>query len=88
MTKIKCDACGYNMLPLIMNTLNDDKYTYKLCQNCLLLFVAHALFPDMWKNLIKKFPDSFFLHDDFYDEDGTALQPVWKINYHIPPLMH
>ena len=85
--KKSCDACGFE-LSILLYVLKDNKYTYTLCGNCLMPFVAHGLNFDSWKRLIKKFPDSFDLHDDFYDEDGTALQPAWKINYHIPPLMH
>ena len=84
MTK-SCDACRYNEFPEILYTLSDDKYTYVLCPNCLTPFVAHGLHSNLWKVLIKKFPDSFNLNDDFYDDEGNALQPAWDIHYHIPP---
>lgn len=80
----ECDACGFSKFPDLLYSLKERRYNYLLCPNCLLPFVAHGLPPDSWNRLIKKFPDSFDLHSDFYDGEGNALQPAWKIHYHIP----
>ncbi len=50
---------------------------YHLCNNCLLELVNVSLTPEHFKNLIKNdHPSSeFYLHSDFYDKRGTALQP-------------
>lgn len=36
----------------------------------------HELTPEDFAVLSIKHSDSFLLHDDFYDEDGNALQPM------------
>ena len=51
--------------------------TYKLCANCLDELIHLALSQKHYKNLLKNGHDAdeYFIHSDFYDEDGNALQP-------------
>ena len=50
---------------------------YHLCSNCLLELVNTCLSPEHLKNLIKNghSDKEFYLHSDFYDKKGNALQP-------------
>lgn len=54
--------------------------TYTLAPRAMLRLLAHDLQPNEWKALVEKYGMQYMLHDDFYDEDGTAWQPV----VHIP----
>lgn len=38
--------------------------------------LLHRLRPEQWRILHRAHPGAFLLHDDYYDDDGTALQPV------------
>lgn len=71
-----CEAC--NHAPR-MYELNDllGKVTYKVCGNCLLKLVIHSLSPEEFRGLIASghHENEFYLHEDFYDEEGNALQP-------------
>jgi len=75
----KCEACDKHpqSVCLIHPANSIDLVIYKLCNNCLLALVNTSLSKKQFKNLIKHGhdPSEFYLHDDFYDEDGTALQP-------------
>lgn len=55
----------------------DGPTEYHLCMEHIAKLIAHNLAPQEWKALVNIYgPDEFLLHDDFYDEEGTALQPV------------
>lgn len=54
--------------------------TFTLAPRAMLRLLAHDLRPNEWKALVEKYGMQYMLHDDFYDEDGTAWQPV----VHIP----
>ncbi|MEK6953066.1 MAG: hypothetical protein AABX29_08695 [Nanoarchaeota archaeon] len=73
---MKCEACRKSN---VQAELIIGGITYKICMNCLLPFVAHALTPEQFNNMLisshKK--TDFMLHDDFYDDDGHALQPAF-----------
>lgn len=59
-----------------MNVLTDDKYTYKMDKKLFISFMRHNLTNKQYFELIKKYPNSFELHCDFYDsENGNSLQP-------------
>ena len=53
--------------------------SYHICGNCLQELISYSLTPQHFKNLLKNGHSAteFYLHDDFYDDDGTALQP-WR----------
>lgn len=52
-----------------------ESYTLERCTMMRLL--AHNLHPAEYKALAKKYgADKYMIHDDFYDEDGNAIQPM------------
>lgn len=62
---------------IIYVSLNES---YKLKANTLRRLILHNLKPEEWKALHKKYVEEpntfkFMLHDDFYDDEGNALQP-------------
>lgn len=53
---------------------------YQLCQHCHQRLMAMRLRPLEWFNLAKRHGWArFLLHDDFYDQDGTATQPEEEV---------
>jgi hypothetical protein len=54
---------------------------FLLCLECAHRLRARALRPVEWFNLAKRHGwREFLLHDDFYDEDGMAFQPLEKVD--------
>lgn len=72
----KCQACG-SEVQWVLTSEYDDKETYSICSNCLTNLVRLNLSKKQFKALLKAghTDDEFFLHEDFYDENGKALQP-------------
>lgn len=72
--KCECD-CG-NGAQSEMTMLNSGG-TYRLCLNCQFQLINLCLSKKQYLALLKNGhkANEFYLHDDFYDEDGTALQP-------------
>lgn len=70
-----CESCDSNPAFVTLDHKGDS--VYELCNNCLLLFINYALTPEYFKNLLRHghTTKEFYLHSDFYDEDGIALQP-------------
>ena len=55
---------------------DDALEPYLVCPGCHARLMARSLRPREWFNLAKRHGWSkFLLHDDFYDDDGTASQP-------------
>jgi hypothetical protein len=53
---------------------------YHVCKSCHTRLLSRSLRPREWYNLSKHFGWwQFLLHDDFYDEDGTASQPEEEV---------
>lgn len=77
MVKIKkCEICGSEH----QWTLNDayhPRIIYEICSNCLIMLVNYSLSKKAWNKLIAEghSEHEFLLHEDFYDEEGNALQP-------------
>ena len=71
----ECQACG--LVARVARIEDDDPVEpYVLCDGCSQRLVRRALRPLEWFNLAAKHGwQKFLLHDDFYDEDGTATQP-------------
>jgi len=70
-----CEACEKAMVDIV-ESCDDPKEPYFLCMACLHRLHARSLRPCEWYNLAKRHGWSqYFLHDDFYDEDGAAAQP-------------
>jgi hypothetical protein len=86
----RCQACEQN--PATITELCDQPSApYLLCPTCHGRLLARALRPIEWFNLAKRFGWwQFLLHDDFYDEDGTACQPDEDVdlsNAHAAPTL-
>lgn len=60
---------------LKINTLEDNDYVYKLSKDVLIRFLLTNLTQEEYFKLKSKYPRSWYLHDDFYDEEGYSLQP-------------
>jgi hypothetical protein len=72
-SQIKCQACGKHESQVILQ----DDVAYRICHNCLLSLVARALAPEEYLNLVEIHGNkAFLLHEDFYDDEGHALQPA------------
>jgi hypothetical protein len=74
-----CEACEKTASDTI-ESCDDTDSPYHLCSACHQRLLARALRPLEWYNLAKRHgwwqPH---LHDDFYDEDGTASQPDFDV---------
>jgi hypothetical protein len=70
-----CQACRERpIVEEIGNEIPDDPY--RVCRECGERLRQRALRPLEWFNLAAIHgPSKYLLHDDFYDEDGTACQP-------------
>ena len=72
----RCEACEHDPAEIV-EPCDDPQEPYHLCAPCHRRLHARALRPIEWYNLAKRHGwYQFLLHDDFYDEDGTADQPT------------
>ena len=73
---MKCEACLESEAQSNLKIVSGGK-PYKLCLNCLSSLNNLCLTPEQFKNLIDQGhkDNEFYLHGDFYDEEGYALQP-------------
>ncbi len=71
---MQCEAC--RIAPVAVSNTDDDSYQpYQICDDCNVRLVGLALRPLEWFNLASTHgPNKHLLHDDFYDDDGTAFQ--------------
>lgn len=71
-----CESCEVAPVGVEVIKLNERK-RYSICLNCHVFLVSLSLPKEFFKNLLKNghTTDEFYLHDDFYDEEGRALQP-------------
>ena len=70
-----CEACETAAADLV-ESCDDPNEPYRLCAACHHRLHTRALRPLEWYNLAKRHGwYQFLLHDDFYNEDGTADQP-------------
>jgi hypothetical protein len=70
-----CEACQICPVDTIERCDNESA-PYRLCSACHTRLHARALRPVEWYNLSKRHGWwQFLLHDDFYDESGSASQP-------------
>ncbi|KDN59190.1 MULTISPECIES: hypothetical protein [Exiguobacterium] len=74
-----CEACQHRAVDVI-ETTDDPVQPYRLCASCHERLMDYALRPIEWYNLASVH-GSFkpMLHDDLYDEDGTACQPETEV---------
>lgn len=81
----KCEACGKSKVTVIVSDADQTPgdgtgypcKDYHLCSDCHRRLVVCHLTKRQWKNLIANghSEHEFYLHEDFYDENGRALQP-------------
>lgn len=70
-----CQACE-SVVRVSPIEEDDPSEPYFLCEDCSERLFLRALRPLEWFNLASKHGWwKYLLHDDFYDEDGTATQP-------------
>lgn len=69
-----CEACKQKPVEVI-ESADDPNQPYRLCNECHKRLESFSLRPIEWYNLASNHgPSKFLLHDDFYDDDGTATQ--------------
>jgi len=75
-----CQACERATSQLV-EPCDDSQEPYHLCGACYGRLHARALRPVEWYNLAKRHGwYRFLLHDDFYEEDGSASQPTEEVD--------
>lgn len=58
--------------------ISDGDDVYSLNKETLIRLIEHNLTKKEYKVLSKKYSkDNFHLHEDFYDDEGNALQPMY-----------
>ena len=75
---MKCECgCG-NDAQIGWVERGSDEKLYCLCHNCVIPFANLSLKKKQYLALLKAghTADEFMIHSDFYDSDGTALQPM------------
>jgi hypothetical protein len=73
-----CQACKLRQVKVIDPVDNPD-YPYLLCDPCHHQLVATALLPLQYFNLAALHGRTYLLHDDFYDDEGTAMTPEIEV---------
>src|SRR5262245_50375854 len=77
----RCDACRSAAVERVIESKNCPGLPYQLCGKCATRLESYALRPLEWFNLAaKRTSYEFFLHDDFYEQDGTARQPQQTVD--------
>jgi hypothetical protein len=75
MSPAVCQACRAEPAAAIVE--NGSAPPFLVCRDCKDRVLTRALRPREWYNLaVAHGPLCYHLHDDFYDEHGTALQPA------------
>jgi hypothetical protein len=79
-TRKLCQSCERSEQMWNLSSAYKDEPVYAVCANCLLFLTTHSLRPEMYKNLLKNGHKAteFLLHDDFYDDEGNAMQPILR----------
>ena len=75
-----CEACELAAVE-VEEPCDDTDEPYRVCAACHQRLLARELRPLEWYNLAKRHGWScYLLHDDFYDDDGTAAQPEGEMD--------
>lgn len=76
---ILCQACQKERATLL-EVVDNPEYPYHLCEGCHERLLTFSLRPIEWYHLAVIYsPGHYHLHDDFYDDDGKAVQPEMKV---------
>jgi hypothetical protein len=72
-----CQCCGREVQWVLKDAYPDPAPDYVVCTNCLTRLTMLDLTKKQFKNLIKAGHSTteYYLHNDFYDDMGNALQP-------------
>ncbi|QJE97173.1 hypothetical protein [Luteolibacter luteus] len=74
-----CESCESALAQLEYHDAGTD-LPYLLCGSCKDRLIARSLRPLEWYNLAKRHGwTGYLIHDDFYEEDGEALQPMTEV---------
>lgn len=77
--KNTCQACEAARA-VVTEPDEDPQSPYFLCQACHTRLLEYRLRPLEWYNLAKRFgSERFYLHDDFYTDEGEAMQPETEV---------
>ncbi|WP_439875714.1 hypothetical protein ACSLGG_09255 [Bacillus mycoides] len=77
-----CEACNHNPVHKIEES-DEANQPYKLCNQCHERLITLSLHPNEWYNLVViHSPYKYYLHDDFYEENGEATQPELEMDEH------
>ncbi|PFB27737.1 hypothetical protein [Bacillus cereus] len=77
-----CEACKQNPVHKIEES-DEANQPYKLCSPCHERLISLSLHPNEWYNLaVVHSPYKYYLHDDFYEENGVATQPELNMDEH------
>ena len=80
-----CEFCGERIVMMVLTdhprlsaSMAGSSHVYVACPNCLIGLVTHSLSPQQYLRAKQAGgnTDRFWLHGDFYDDSGTALQPI------------
>lgn len=78
-TNDTCEACEQSHVDIV-EPCDCAESPYRLCWGCHDRLHSRSLRPLEWYNLAKRHGGwRFLLHDDFYDEDGTAICPETEV---------
>jgi hypothetical protein len=69
--KKSCTLCAEQAI-----IFEDHDATYELCSTHMEKLIRRSLAPKEFSVLYLKHGNTFLLHDDFYEDDGEAVQPV------------
>ena len=68
-----CEACRIKKVTVV-DTDRDSVIPFRLCKDCHFRLISLSLRPLEYFNLVAVHGHEYELHEDFYDEDGTACQ--------------
>jgi hypothetical protein len=73
----ECEFCGTTLVTYTLADEKRDRESYIVCPNCLVGLVLTSLSQRQFLRAKARGGDTnrFYLHDDFYDREGNALQP-------------
>lgn len=73
-----CESCQAAAASIIEEL--EGEQPYYVCKPCYERLVSLSLRPSEWYNLsVIHSPYAYYLHDDFYEEDGEACQPEGEV---------
>jgi hypothetical protein len=74
-----CEVCRQISVETIIES-SDGRWPYRLCLSCAHRLITLSLRPLEWFHLaVLHGPHEHYLHDDFYSEEGEALQPKDRV---------